>query len=165
MARCSSGVANEPADEPVSSFDGATEMEVGFDPGGVHMPASPYPDGVTPKLARRWFDSSINDGQTIAFDDHDAVSKLWLGLGRFPSLVWTDDFDTRTYFRFADGTVIWRPNPQADYRMLQIARRALGPHPDGGVSYPEGVSPSWPGIGLAAPSTTGTRSPSTSKTR
>ena len=83
--------------------------------------ASPYPIGVDRGLAELWFGSAENDGQVFRFDENHPVCRLWLGLGRFPSLVWTDDFDSRTYFRFEDGTVIWRPSPDVDYRLLGAA--------------------------------------------
>jgi murein DD-endopeptidase MepM/ murein hydrolase activator NlpD len=91
-----------------------------------------YPEGMDRELAERWFGTAENNGETFGFSETDEVSQRWLMLGRFPSLVWTNDFGSRTYFRFNDGTVIWRPSPELPYRVLESP-------PVGGSLYPADV--------------------------
>ena len=77
------------------------------------MPVSRFPEGLDADLAEHWFGDRFNE--------HGAVSRLWLKLGRFPRFEGTDDFDSRSYFRFADGTVIWRPDARSAYRLMGTA--------------------------------------------
>lgn len=88
------------------------------------------PDGVDEALVAKWFGKAVNDGQEYRFDPNDPVCRLWLELGRFPRLIWVNDFGGRLYFRFADGTVIYRPAPNAGFRVLG-AKTGDGLYPDG----------------------------------
>ncbi len=88
------------------------------------------PDGIDGSLVAQWFGTASNDGQEFRFDPNDEVCQLWLGLGRYPRLTWVDDFGGRLYFRFADGTVIYRSAPDASFRVLG-AKTGDGLYPDG----------------------------------
>jgi len=77
-----------------------------------------YPEGLAKERATKWFGAVASRGMRYAFEEDAPVSKLWLGLGRLPKLDRVERYDARTYFRFADGTVIWRPNDEVDLRLL-----------------------------------------------
>jgi len=110
------------------------------DPGVADQPTpGSTPEGLDMDLAKLWFGQAKNKGKVSKFNEGGPVSKLWLGLGRYPSLVWTNTFGTRNYFRFADGTVIWRSGPEIPYRVLQVPHRVLGTTEGGGLNYPEGL--------------------------
>src|SRR5215203_5409391 len=86
------------------------------------MPSIQLPAGLDADLAKEWFGDQ--------FGALEPVVQLWLGLGRFPLMDWSDHFDTRVYVRFTDGTVIWRPNEFAPYRVLGV-NFSGGPFPEG----------------------------------
>lgn len=90
-------------------------------------PASPFPDGMDLDLARRWFGQVSQFGE-YGFTPGQPLSDWWIAngkaTGKWPNLGPTpaqpvERYDTRTYFRFADGTIWWRPNDQADIRLLK----------------------------------------------
>jgi hypothetical protein len=78
------------------------------------------PAGLTEAHAARWFKSAGG----FSFDSDDTVRRFWLSLGHFPALAAAERYDDspgirRTYLRFADGSVIWRPNDSAAFRLLR----------------------------------------------
>jgi murein DD-endopeptidase MepM/ murein hydrolase activator NlpD len=96
-------------------------VTAGAEPIIVACDGERFPEGVDQELLADWFGETENDGRRFRFEPDDAVCRLWLRLGRFPRLEWTDDFDSRTYFRFADGTVIWRPSEASPYRLMGVS--------------------------------------------
>jgi hypothetical protein len=98
-----------------------------FGPGAVRD----WPEGMDLGLAQRWYGRRSLAQEVRRFDESAAECLLWKQLGGFPRLLKVERFDTREYLRFADGTIIWRPNDQDPYRIM-------GPSgPDG--SLPEGM--------------------------
>jgi hypothetical protein len=77
--------------------------------------AGTMPAGLTDDRATRWFGSI--DG--VTYDTDDGVRRLWLSLGRFPLLKTVERYGTRTYLRFADGSVIWRSSEASAFRLLK----------------------------------------------
>jgi murein DD-endopeptidase MepM/ murein hydrolase activator NlpD len=76
-------------------------------------------DGASAAQLETWFAGNFNPA--------GPVSLLWLTLGRFPRLVERDEANHRPaqYYRFADGTVIWRPDPGAPPRRMAPAKDRL----------------------------------------
>src|SRR5690606_33094638 len=87
-----------------------------------------YPEGLDEELAERWFGTvQARDAsgrlRTYSFKPAGSVSRLWLGrgaaTGQWPALVAVEQYDTRRYFRFADGWTVWTPNENASPKVLQ----------------------------------------------
>ena len=88
------------------------------------VPVSPYPDGMDAGIAARLHGSFTTFmGTGTAFLEDGELSKLWLQGPTFGeiSAVWTyDDAPDRrrTYWRYTDGRIFWRPNDREPIRRL-----------------------------------------------
>ena len=90
-----------------------------------------WPAGMDAGLARRWYGRRLTPEGRRRFDETAAECVLWKRLGRYPKLFRVDRFGPREYLRYADGTIVWRPNDQAEYRVM-------GP-PGPNAVFPEGM--------------------------
>ena len=77
-----------------------------------------YPLGMDDAIAKMLFGSvKGDDGKTYRYDPKGTISTMWRDHGRaagvWPALVAVRNFDTRTYFVFADGWVLWRSGTKA----------------------------------------------------
>ncbi|HEY7031315.1 MAG TPA: peptidoglycan DD-metalloendopeptidase family protein [Thermomicrobiales bacterium] len=90
------------------------------------------PDGIGADLVTRWYGQAREGARTYRFAQDHPVGRLWLGLGRFPELEWVGTFDVRRYFRYADGTVIYRPDADTS------GYRVMGANTNGGL-FPDGM--------------------------
>jgi murein DD-endopeptidase MepM/ murein hydrolase activator NlpD len=97
----------------------------------VAAAASGLPEGVGADLVAQWYGEAREGGRTYRFAPDHPVGRLWLGLGRFPRLEWVGSFDVRLYFRFADGTVIYRPSADTSGYRVMGANTTGGLYPDG----------------------------------
>jgi hypothetical protein len=73
---------------------------------------------VSKTLATGWFGQTTLGGTTFRLDESGPVTKLWLKLGRCPALEAVERSEGRTYFRFADGTVVWQREPNGGVEVL-----------------------------------------------
>jgi len=73
-----------------------------------------YPPGMDEGLAKLWFGLVVQDGVPYKFAPGGQVSTVWLNngkaTGQWPKLVDRQVFDSRTYFIFDNGLVIWSPS-------------------------------------------------------
>jgi hypothetical protein len=84
---------------------------------------SKYPEGMDAGIAAMLF-GKVTVGKTVyQFDPKGPVSKAWLLRGKttglWPELVKVKTFDTRTYFVFGDGFVLWQPRKGDAVRELK----------------------------------------------
>jgi hypothetical protein len=82
-----------------------------------------YPEGMDAGIAAMLF-GKVTVGKTVyQFDPKGPVSKAWLLRGKttglWPELVKVKTFDTRTYFVFGDGFVLWQPRKGDAVRELK----------------------------------------------
>jgi hypothetical protein len=116
---CGAGVL-----EAINSIFGQAPTEIPNIPAPVPGKLS-YPPGLDKALAESMFGRYISegDGKIWQFSENGSVSKLWLTTGaqtgRYPRIVTRDQFDTREYFIFADGLIIWRANEKERFRVLK----------------------------------------------
>src|SRR5262245_52468922 len=89
------------------------------------------PEGVGADVVAQWYGETREGGRTYRFAPDHPVGRLWLGLGRFARLQWVGSFDVRRYFRFADGTVIYRPSADTSGYRVMGANTSGGLYPDG----------------------------------
>lgn len=83
---------------------------------------SKYVDGMDEGIAAMLF-GKVTVGKTVyQFDPKGPVSKAWLLKGResgqWPALVAVKSYDSRMYFVFSNGMVLWRPNANEAFRGL-----------------------------------------------
>jgi len=91
------------------------------------------PAGVGAARVAGWYGTATADGHDYAFAADHPVGKLWLGLGRYPRLESVANVGEARYFRYADGTVIYRPTADTH------GYRVLGENTSGGT-YPDGMN-------------------------
>lgn len=81
-----------------------------------------FPPGVDLDLAKEWFGEVVQDRVPYRFAIGGAVSTVWLNYGKatglWPKLIDRKVYDTRTYFFFDNGLVIWSPG-NAGYSVLR----------------------------------------------
>jgi hypothetical protein len=90
-----------------------------------------FPEGINAELAARWYGSFAIGERVFTYQQDHPVGRLWLGLGRLPTVTWVGNFGDRRYFRFADGTVIYRPDANPDNYRVMGAKTGDGLYPDG----------------------------------
>lgn len=87
-------------------------------------PGLAYPAGMDKELATSLFGKLSLGGKTYAFDESGPVSVAWLTEGskdgEFAKLQNVLEHNGKQYFAFADGLVLYQPEPKAAYRALGV---------------------------------------------
>jgi hypothetical protein len=81
-----------------------------------------YPDGMDAGIAKVLFGECLGDDKVMyRYNEKGPVSQLWLEVGKregtFPEITHVRNFDTRKYFVFNNGMVIWSNNGGAVQEM------------------------------------------------